>query len=219
MTEDMEIIATESPTFEVLVAEIPPGSVINDELTYAEWEAAVERTAGTIASIVVTNPGSGWISNPTVIVRNDYAAELFISDGLGGYWGDDAVISATIIIGLGFSSAVRIINSGFGYSSGDLVTFTNDVRTITATATLGGMGIGEGSWTGTEGMLNADKYIHDSYYYQEYSYDVMSSMSLNTYESIVKASYHPVGSEIFGTAITGGAINTSQTHQLEITQT
>lgn len=217
MSEASQLLMTEGGEF--LVADAAPSGVINDELTYAEWEDADSVSVGTIASIVVNNDGAGWTSNPSVIVTNDFVASLMIADGLGGFWGDDARVDATLTRGEDFVSGVRVSDSGFGYTDGDEVTCVLGGDEITVRLTLGPVGRGVGSWRGTEGMTNADKYIHDSHYYQEFSYDVRSSMSLDAYEDILKETHHPAGSELFGTAVIGGEVSPDTTGHMEIAQT
>jgi hypothetical protein len=46
--------------------------------------------------------------------------------------------------------------------------------------------------------LNSDKYIHDSYYYQDYSYEIRVSQTLNKYRDILYNTFHTAGAELFG---------------------
>ena len=61
-----------------------------------------------------------------------------------------------------------------------------------------GIGRGRGYWSTTRGFLNSDKYIQDSYYYQDFSYEIKVSETLNKYKDILYNTFHPAGSELFG---------------------
>jgi hypothetical protein len=61
-----------------------------------------------------------------------------------------------------------------------------------------GVGKNLGYWATTEGQLNNDKYIQDSYYYQDYSYEVQTALTLDKYKDIIYSTFHPSGAELFG---------------------
>lgn len=218
-TEDGFTIQTELGTLEVLVTEPLSGATINDDVIIADWETVVGISVGTIASISVSSLGSGYLNNPSIYVVNEFVESLGISDGSGGLWGADAVIDVTLVQGLDFSTGIKITDSGFGYAEAELLEATMGASTISIRAVLGAVGYSAGSWLDTDGMLNADKYVHDSYYYQEYSYDVLSSMSLDRYERVLRQAYHPVGSELFGTAVTGGVVTDPVEVDVDVEQT
>ena len=69
------------------------------------------------------------------------------------------------------------------------------------TIITGALGIEEGAWKDTRGFLNSDKYIQDSDYYQEYSYEVQFTKSLDKYVEMLKQVMHPTGNRLFGKAI------------------
>ncbi len=55
-----------------------------------------------------------------------------------------------------------------------------------------------GYWQGTDGFLSSNKYIQDSYYYQEYSYELRTGQPVNKYKDIVDKLVHPSGMLMFG---------------------
>lgn len=61
-----------------------------------------------------------------------------------------------------------------------------------------GMGKSRGHWTTTHGFLNSDKYIQDSYFYQDFSYQIKVATTLDKYKSILYNTFHTSGSELFG---------------------
>jgi len=220
MGEDTTMLTTTAG--DVLLTE-GIGSTINDLVLISDWEGLYTFQGGTITSILNAGNGSGYIADADVIITELNSTTLFVNDGLGGYIGSDAVATASVIAGVNIMDGAVVSDSGFGYSDGEPVTFYYTVDgiegleftdesgvdiTFTGKVNLSAIGSGQGQWTTTNGFLNADKYIQDSFYYQDYSYDVGSSRSLGDYEAFLKKVYHPAGAELFGTAIlSGGSIN------------
>lgn len=119
--------------------------------------------------------------------------------------GDNAVVSANVIFGGGIATAAEVIDSGYGYITGEKVTLSstngNSPYIITGSAFAETQGIGEGFWASTDSHLNSEKKIHDNKYYQEFSYDVLSGLSLDRYENLLKRVLHVSGTELFGTVV------------------
>lgn len=122
-------------------------------------------------------------------------------DSMSRVQGDDAVISANVIVANGVATAVEVIDSGFGYIRDGSVTLesANNPFVMTGTTNVEKQGIGTGYWATTTSHLNSEKKIHDNKYYQEYSYEIVSGLSLNRYKDIVQKILHVAGNEIFGT--------------------
>lgn len=207
------------------------GGTINDDALVSDWEGVFTVNAGTISKIAVLSAGSGYVTSVDVIVEDELVRGLGIPDGDGGTLGFNAVVEGDVNFGSDVSTSMVVIDSGFGYAQGEslvlgyageeylktedggsLTTEDGDVLfygrtdsvTSSVTVELGAVGKSSGFWKNNDGMLNSEKKIQDSYYYQEYSYDVMSSRSLDEYSKILKSTFHPAGSELFGTAMVGG---------------
>lgn len=153
----------------------------------------VERNAFNIAfqdSYTIT----GTTSNASADVDN------VISDPSSLVLGDNAVITSNVIAANGIATAVEVIDSGFGYENLSTVELQREgfPYIITATANVINTGIGSGYWRSSESHLNSEKKIHDNNYYQEYSYDIQSNLSLSRYENIIKKVLHVSGNKIFG---------------------
>lgn len=71
-------------------------------------------------------------------------------------------------------------------------------RVVIGQVKKGGYGVGRGFWETTRGFLDDDKYIQDSYYYQDYSYEIQTARTLDVYKPIFQDTFHPSGSEMFG---------------------
>jgi hypothetical protein len=59
-------------------------------------------------------------------------------------------------------------------------------------------GKGDGSWADNNGFLSDITKIQDSYYYQSFSYEIVASRMLSTYETLVRDLVHPSGIALFG---------------------
>jgi hypothetical protein len=88
----------------------------------ATVSAVVDVTAGTIADILITNPGSGYITDPTVVITS--------SDG-----GVGAEATATIDPATGEVIDIVVVSPGTGYTTSPLVVLTGGLSgTSTTTA-------------------------------------------------------------------------------------
>jgi hypothetical protein len=159
---------------------------------------------GIITGISVTNPGSNYDGDVNVSVIDPFIGTLNISDGSGGFLGQNADITGKAVIG-SLISELRITNSGFGYIN-ENIQFTGNGSPIFADVTVGGLGFIEGFWQNNQGFLNSDKYLQDSFFYQEFSYEIGSSNSIDKYINVLKSTVHPAGNEVFGR---GFIINTN----------
>lgn len=74
-----------------------------------------------------------------------------------------------------------------------------NMNQASATASSSGVGHYTGSFMNTRGMISeSSKHILDSYFYQEYSYVVRCTESINKWRDAVKKLLHPVGIMLFG---------------------
>lgn len=157
---------------------------------------------GTINKIATTNPGSGYDGNVTVTITEPMTLKLHIPDGNGNYWGNDAIVTSSAFYGNGVPTAITILNSGFNYNANsfqvELSSTANDLLTIEATITDGGVGIGQGYWKDTISFPDADKYLQDDNFYQEFSYELILRKTLEEYYDVLKNTVHPSGNKVFG---------------------
>lgn len=120
------------------------------------------------------------------------------------YMGFNADVNTAVTSANGIVTEVEVISSGFGYANGIALTLTNTTNAelqIFGTSVDFKQGKAEGFWQDNRGKLNSDKYIHDNKYYQEYSYEIRSGLSLNVYSDILKKLLHISGTELFGKTI------------------
>jgi hypothetical protein len=125
--------------------------------------------------------------------------------------GDNADITGTVIVANGIATSAEVIDSGYGYEPDQDLLLEKDGFdfVITATANVINQGVGSGYWRTTTSHLNSEKKIHDNRYYQEYSYDVISGISLSRYEGILKKILHVAGNEMFGSVTRTAVIDSN----------
>lgn len=150
-----------------------------------------------------SDPLSGNESNATATVTN----VLTVEDSLA--MGENAVIPAKVIVADGVATSVEIKNSGYGYLGRRTVELqaTDNPYIITAISNVDQQGIGSGYWVTEDSHTNSAKRIHDNKYYQEYSYDIQTGISLNRYRNIVEKVLHVAGTALFGTVVKVSNIN------------
>lgn len=115
--------------------------------------------------------------------------------------GNNAVVTTNATSLSGVVNEVEITNSGLGYVHDEVLTFTsiaNSSISFTGSANILRQGKGPGFWTDNRGKLNSDKYVQDSDYYQEYSYEVQTDISIDKYADVFKKIMHIAGNKLFG---------------------
>ena len=117
--------------------------------------------------------------------------------------GLNADITANVVTSDGEVTALQVIDSGFAYSNGEIVDFVSEdnLRAGTAKMVLDGHGIGIGYYRSSKGFLSDDIYVHDGDYYQEYSYEILSKISVDRYADMFKKVMHTAGTKFFGSAL------------------
>ena len=164
-------------------------------------------TVGTILTLRAINPGAGYNGPVTVTVRNDVIGGITILDPARGnsVKGLNASINGEASAGRGAIDTVKILDAGLGYQEGDVVELRNSNNSFIAggTIALGHEGVGEGYWKDTRSFLNSDKYIQDSFYYQEYSFEIRVALAFERYANIIKRLWQPAGTEAFGKYVVG----------------
>lgn len=115
-------------------------------------------------------------------------------------YGTSAVISSPAQSANGTLLKVDVMDSGFGYTNGEIVTLKAEGNPYIATgvARLLKQGTGDGYWDNTASFLSSDKKIQDSDFYQDFSYQIESSLSLERYADVVKDTVHLAGTKTFG---------------------
>jgi hypothetical protein len=148
------------------------------------------------ANRVVTNLSTSRQYIPTDLIRDLTSLPM----------GANAVITARTQPFDGAVGTVKIISSGFGYIDGEIATLTpqNGGEAITGIVRNGFAGRTAGRWKTTTSHLNWSTYIHDNDYYQEYSYEISSSCSVDKYRDVLYDINHVSGTKLFGKVVKSG---------------
>jgi hypothetical protein len=77
------------------------------------------------------------------------------------------------------------------------------------TAVVGLQGITEGNWISFESHINQEKVIQDSFFYQDYSYEITTSVPENVFEDTFRQLVHPSGLKFFTKFAKTDVINNS----------
>lgn len=121
--------------------------------------------------------------------------------------GNNAIVTNIVTTARGIATELEIISSGYGHQPDDVIELisNNNIFAISGTANVTNQGIGEGYWENTRGMLNSNKYIADGDYYQSFSYEIQSRLSMDKYADILKQLAHVVGTKMYGRVFIGSA--------------
>ena len=167
-------------------------------------------------SLTFTDLVIGSIGGLRAITSGDrqYDGSLFVNvnepsitgygwrDSDGNLWGNNAIVTADLATPNGTVDQVRLVSSGYGFNTDkETLLFINTRNTdseVELELNTSAVGMEEGYWKDTAGFLNSNKYIQDSYYYQEYSYEIQVEKSLDKYVDVVKKTMHPLGNKLFG---------------------
>jgi hypothetical protein len=155
-----------------------------------------------VLSVAITVAGTGYANNDQVVFTGGApslaASGTIITDGSG------AIVTVSLNPGGGYRS-VPMTSIVTSTGSGGVITASiNGLDTnfvVNGRVLKSAVGQKAGFWTSTKGFLNADKYIQDSFYYQDYSYEIRSRLDIATYAQIIKKLVHESGTEMFGKVV------------------
>jgi hypothetical protein len=181
-------------------------SAINSGKGYVEGESVRAYRYGILQVPTVVRGGSGYVNGDTIIftggitenpargsiLTNSQGNVVSVNTSEGAWYG-----------GVGYNTipeiSIRSVNSA---ANGALLTTkyipfdtANEIRGIVRKS---GVGVGLGYWATTDSLLNSDKVIQDSHFYQDYSYEIRTGLSLDSYKDVFYSTFHAAGSALFG---------------------
>ena len=167
---------------------------ISDLLTIKNFEV------GTITYLKNVNPGKGYSSDPTVSIIEPDVYDLRIRNDKEGYYGYDAVVTSKASSANGVVTAVEIVDSGYGYNLNETIYLSSESSpvVVSGVAVVDNNGKNKGYWKNSKSFSSDVINIQDSDYYQNFSYEILATRMINTYESYVKDLIHPSGMKMFG---------------------
>jgi hypothetical protein len=98
----------------------------------------------------------------------------------------------------GTAVTIDIIDSGLGYVDGETVSFGSGLGIGMGIVRSSTHGVGTGYYRKKGGLLSGSKKLFDGEYYQEFSYEVRSSLALNRYRDMLRTVIHLAGTKMFG---------------------
>jgi hypothetical protein len=176
----------------------------------------VELEVGTIASLKNINPGEGYAIDPIVSIIEPLVYEFKILEN-GHYKGFNSIVDTNAGYANGIVTAVEIIDSGFGYDKNQDVnlTLSNNQYSVSGITVVDLNGIGKGYWKDNKSFISDLMYLQDSDYFQNYSYEILASRMLNTYENYIRDLVHPAGMKLFGRYIINSELNSETSIVIE----
>jgi hypothetical protein len=116
--------------------------------------------------------------------------------------GNNATMNTLTDFAIGKITGVKVVNSGYGYIDQAIVTLLDDLNRPAVKARISARGQGEtsGAWISYNSHIGNEfgKVLQDSFYYQDYSYEIQSKLGINTYEKPYKDIVHVSGTKLFG---------------------
>jgi len=137
---------------------------------------------------------TGATANIFYVVQDDNSLNI----------GNNALITANVIVANGTVTSVDIYDSGIGYVEDEVVSAVNvsdETSALTVKLHAQTQGVGQGFYKSTGSFISDDKYLHDGDYYQNFSYDIRSKVPFETYKDVLKQVIHVAGTKLFGTYI------------------
>ena len=211
ITNNAIIFSYTVPTANGLVSRITPFETVSTAKAIVKSSNSTQILAKRITF------ENTWQAGGTVLgeVTGAEAGVLGVSEDQSVLYpiGLNADLVANVVTSDGEISSLQIIDSGFAYSNGEIVDFVSEdnLRAGSAKMILDGHGIGKGFYRSSKGFLSDDIYIHDGDYYQEYSYEILSKISVERYSDMFKKVMHVAGTRFFGSALIVDEANVATT--------
>jgi hypothetical protein len=167
---------------------------------YDEGEKVYAYLYNGLAPITIINGGSGYANGEQLIFQGGNT-----STPAKGYitTDEDGVIVSAVLSYKGSNYVdlpvikVRTIAGSGAVLISEVLEF-NTYCKISGNIMKTGVGRKEGYWPTTKGFLNSNKYIQDSHFYQDYSYQIKAGLTLDKYKDILYNTFHIAGAEMFG---------------------
>lgn len=175
-------------------------AIANSSTVLSAALGTTDNVAGAISAIRSLTRGSNYTVAPGVTAKDQDIFDLRLPDGSGGFKGNNAELGAELIAGA--LTNVLIDTFGTGYNRSDIVTITNTTNPATenglAAPLVSGIITYPGKYTDTKGFISWNNRLQDNYYYQEFSYSLRTTQTVDTYREIVKNVTHSAGTKLFG---------------------
>jgi hypothetical protein len=176
-------------------------AISNNFLVFAVSRASLfsDFVATTNSTTILIGVSSGAVAN-VLYVQEETTPSPRVLDFAGEYIGFNSNVSTNTQIANGSATAIDVTVSGYGFQQGEVATFiaSDGIRQGSAAVNLIKQGTGAGFYTQLGGRLSSEKKLFDGFYYQDFSYEVRSSITLNTYKDMLLNVLHVAGTVPFG---------------------
>jgi hypothetical protein len=166
----------------------------------------LERMSYANDFVVTSNSTTGLVGAISGTTANVAAVDY---DVFSSYMGRNAIIVPLFQTGNGSISSAQVVASGYGFVNGETIAIGSNGAL--GQVILGGMGTGSGYYTSKGGFLSDVKKLYDGYFYQNFSYQIISDLMVSRYYDMMMELTHPAGTIMFGeyvhTGETGGGLN------------
>jgi hypothetical protein len=118
---------------------------------------------------------------------------------IDGFAGMNAEIETDVISSNSAVLSLLVTDCGFGYKDNQLVQFTSLDRDNSgvALASVKTHGFSQGYYRTSGGFLSSNKYLYDGEYYQDFSYEIRSPITVDRYADMLKHIIHVSGTKAF----------------------
>ena len=110
--------------------------------------------------------------------------------------GHNVQVNLGYSIGNGIVTSGVVTDSGYGFVQGE--TLTIGANSAVGTANVNNFGTAAGYYANIGGVLSGQKRLFDGVYYQNYSYEIISSLLLSKYQTLMNDLTHVAGTQLFG---------------------
>ena len=206
----------------LVTSNFTPGEIIEQDSTE---KGVIISANSSVLHVKRTRFNTSWSASNIIGKSSGAIASFSVGDDaidlVSNSMGDNAIVTGDVIVADGVATAVDVIDSGYGYLGDQAMSLTsaNNSFVITANSVVATEGTGTGYWETTTSHLSDVSKVRDNKYYQEYSYDIQTGVSINRYRDIVKKVLHVAGTELFGTVVKNSTINTNVTAATSTTDT
>jgi hypothetical protein len=149
-------------------------------------------------SYLMIGSSSGHTSYPTEVTYD--------TNGVAGH---NAIITTRVTSSNTAVASLNVTDSGFCFRDGDDVEFSDldDVHSGTAAAEVVTAGRASGFYKTTSGFLSSNKYLYDGDYYQDFSYEIRSPITVGRYSDMLKSILHVSGTKVFSSIMKNNLID------------
>ncbi len=137
-------------------------------------------------------------TNSTTIMTGQFGSTANIVsvdfDDSPNVMGHNVQVATNFVVGNGAILTLQVTDSGFGFIPDEIVTMGN----ANGIPQIMKQGTGQGYYRQKGGFLSDQKKLYDNYFYQNYSYQIISPIMMDKYQKMLNDLMHIAGTIMFG---------------------